>query len=59
MQGMLLPGNFNGSYQLTLKSVVSLNISKSEPTATPELNYIAIIFEFNVESMGQVQQKLK
>ena len=46
MQGMLLPGNFNGSYHLTPKSVVSLNI--------PELNYIAIMFEFNAESMGQV-----
>ena len=46
MQGMLLPGNFNGSYHLTPKSVVSLNI--------PELNYIAIMFEFNAESIGQV-----
>ena len=46
MQGIVLPGNFNVLYQLTPKSVVSLNI--------PELNYIAIMFEFNAESIGQV-----
>ena len=45
-----------------LQWVVSLNTkiscllktSKSEPMAPPELNYIAIMFEFNAESMGQV-----
>ena len=38
---------------LNTKIVVSLSLSKSELTATHVLNYIAIMFEFNAESMDQ------
>jgi hypothetical protein len=43
-----------GTSHLTPNLVNSLNTLKSKHKNTTELNYIVSMFEFNAESMGQV-----